>query len=251
MSRGLPLCCSDANLAHTQSLHIPASGATPHLLRCVALQDPNQNRIAEVYARIQTERRIMEGYQALRSATPNQDVIRQAESKIRDAQRNISYLEESLQDLQTRRASGGAGMAAGMRTDSPTGTIPSGSGSAGPGSFGSTFSSGTSSTSVSGRPGQPMYSGDSSSSYAPTGSSSPGLNPRRYDGRPLPPPPGSDPRPGQPDPRASYQGYDYNYGGVYQGQGAPGSREGWSPAPFNRSSTSARKNFTNLGERTS
>lgn len=53
-------------------------------------------------ARIQKQRRMIEGFQTLRNATPNPDVIRQAESNIRNAQQTISYLEESLHSLQTR-----------------------------------------------------------------------------------------------------------------------------------------------------
>lgn len=60
--------------------------------------------MADLESRIHTQRRIIEGFQALRSATPNQDVIRQADSNIRDARRTIQFLEESLASLH-RRAS--------------------------------------------------------------------------------------------------------------------------------------------------
>ncbi|KAI3628496.1 PKC1 [Malassezia furfur] len=66
------------------------------------MQSSTSSRIEDVQARIQKQRRMIEGFQTLRNATPNPDVIRQAESNIRNAQQTISYLEESLHSLQTR-----------------------------------------------------------------------------------------------------------------------------------------------------
>ncbi|SHO77227.1 Similar to S.cerevisiae protein PKC1 (Protein serine/threonine kinase) [Malassezia sympodialis ATCC 42132] len=59
-------------------------------------------KIADLESRIAKQRRIIEGFQSLCHATPNQDVIRQAESNIRSAQHTISFLEESLAQLQRR-----------------------------------------------------------------------------------------------------------------------------------------------------
>lgn len=208
----------------------------------------------------------MEGSQSLRGATPNQDVIRQAEAQIRDAQRNISYLEESLRALQGRRTSSGAGMRppgaggappgsqssfypAGMnqapgRTGSPSGMRPPGAGSSGPPSFTSS-SSYNGSLSGSGRP----YPGDSSSSYQTTtvsdgrrGSPGPGGIPQRYDDRPLP----MAPRPGG---QATMPGmYDPSgRTGLSPYAGSPGTDlNAWPGQAINRMGTSARKNYTNL-----
>ncbi|PWZ01971.1 hypothetical protein BCV70DRAFT_54197 [Testicularia cyperi] len=194
------------------------------------MADASDSKVAEVYARIQTQRRIMEGNQALRAATNNPDVIRQAESQIREAQRNISYLQESLDSLKSRRASGGPG----FRTDSPTGsTTPADSRQ----SFASSKTGGS-----SGR----AYPGDSSSSYH--GSSnppSPAVVPRRYDGRPLPSAPDNGQAGGHTvgGPDSAYAPYASQgpYGGAYS-QGGP---ETWQPA-MQRMGTSAKKQYTNL-----
>lgn len=204
----------------------------------------------------------MEGSQALRGATPNQDVIRSAEAQIRDAQRNISYLEESLRALQGRRSSGGTGMrppggappnnpnafySPGMvqapgRTGSPSGMRPPGAGmphsigSSGPPSFTSSNSF-NGSLSGSSRP----YPGDSSSSYlssAPSdgrrGSPGPGGLPQRYDDRPLPMAPGEGRRLAGQSPMQQQGMGPTAFGGPLGGQ------------DINRMGTSARKNYTNL-----
>ncbi|PKI84421.1 Pkc1p [Malassezia vespertilionis] len=68
----------------------------------LTLQDSPQAKIADVQVRIEKQHRMIEGFQTLQNATPNPDVIRQAESNIRNAQRTISYLQESLYSIQTR-----------------------------------------------------------------------------------------------------------------------------------------------------
>ena len=73
-------------------------------MQLTATQDSVPSKIADLESRIQKQHRIIEGFQNLRSATPNQDVIKQADSNIRDAQRTIHYLQDSLMSLQ-RRAS--------------------------------------------------------------------------------------------------------------------------------------------------
>lgn len=191
-------------------------------------QDPSDSKVAEVYARIQTQRRIMEGNQALRAATNNPDVIRQAESQIREAQRNISYLQESLDSLKSRRASGGPG----FRTDSPTGsTTPADSRQSYASSKTSTGSIGPNRT----------YPGDSSSSYIGSNPPSPAVNPRRYDGRSLPPAPDNGSSAGPDGSYAQYASQASLGAGAY----APAGSETWQPA-MHRMGTSARRNYTNL-----
>ena len=73
-------------------------------MQLTATQDSVPTKIADLESRIQKQHRIIEGFQNLRSATPNQDVIKQADSNIRDAQRTIHFLQDSLMSLQ-RRAS--------------------------------------------------------------------------------------------------------------------------------------------------
>lgn len=204
----------------------------------------------------------MEGYQSLRGATPNQDVIRQAEAQIRDAQRNISYLEESLRTLQGRRASGGAMLrnqapsatslastpSSGFYQPSNTNTSMDSSidgrgsqASNGPGSM-------SSSTSMSSPyPGQMRpYPGDSSSSYL-TSSTSDMQNlssaGRPYDNRNMPR------APGMPDARGPGGGFRSSSGPPMSvGGPAPGRPgEAFNGPMVNRMGTSARKNYTNLG----
>lgn len=199
------------------------------------MQNPNSERIAEIQARIQTHQSMMRGYQSVRAATSNQDVVRQAESQIREAQRSISYFQEQIEALQNKRSSSsGAGTPSGNnpqaaqgaagrigggmnRTGSPA---PSNTNNGYNQSISSSHSSGSQSSNAMGG-GRPPY-GDSSSSY--TSISSDG-GPRRFnDQRPLPGVPSDD------SPYGAYGGSE------------------WQPAPMNRAGTSARKNYTNLGK---
>ncbi|PPQ67972.1 hypothetical protein CVT25_000452, partial [Psilocybe cyanescens] len=61
-------------------------------------------KIAETWKHIQTERKILEATQLLRQATSNQDVLRKNEIKIRDAERSLAYFEDTLRELQARKA---------------------------------------------------------------------------------------------------------------------------------------------------
>jgi classical protein kinase C len=190
--------------------------------------------MADIRSRIQKQQQMMKGYQALRSASGNPDVQRQADSNIRDAQRNISYLEESLQALINRRASSmgpktGGSVSSGI--SSSAGAYNSAS-SGGPTPFGSSqasFQSSGSSSSIhqqqqqqqapgGGRP----FPGDAASAY---------LQQQR--------------NPNDSGARAGAAGYASadGYNGGMQGRGGE-----WQPAPINRMGTSAKRNYTNLGE---
>lgn len=68
-------------------------------------QDSIPDKIADLESRIQKQHRIIEGFQSLRSATPNREVIKQADSNIRDAQRTIQFLQDSLVSLHRRAMS--------------------------------------------------------------------------------------------------------------------------------------------------
>lgn len=166
---------------------------------------------------------MMKGYQSVRAATTNQDVIRQAESQIREAQRSISYFQEQIEALNSKRSSSG-----GDATSTPPSGAPRLGGGPNPirtnspapsnasGAYGTTISSSNSSSAM----GVSRPYGDSSSSYNSTSTS----EASRFDQRPLPGVPNSEDSP-------------YGYGGT-----------DWQPVPINRVGTSARKNFTNLGE---
>ena len=56
-----------------------------------------------MYKRIQTERKVLEASQLLRQATTNQDVLRSNDAKIREAERSLSYFEDTLRELQARK----------------------------------------------------------------------------------------------------------------------------------------------------
>ncbi|GAA5901875.1 hypothetical protein JCM6882_008697 [Rhodosporidiobolus microsporus] len=64
-------------------------------------------KLASLHARIAKERKILEGFQAMRAATTNQDVIRTCEAKIRESGRTIGWFEESVRELEGRAAAGG------------------------------------------------------------------------------------------------------------------------------------------------
>ncbi|GAA5912616.1 protein kinase C [Sporobolomyces salmoneus] len=62
------------------------------------------SKIASLEQRIQKERKILEGFQAMRSATSNQDVIRTCEAKIRESVKTIGWFQESVRELQVRNS---------------------------------------------------------------------------------------------------------------------------------------------------
>ncbi|KAF4617149.1 hypothetical protein D9613_005994 [Agrocybe pediades] len=61
-------------------------------------------KIAETWKHIQTERKILEATQLLRQATSNQDVLRRNDAKIRETERSLAYFEDTLRELQARKA---------------------------------------------------------------------------------------------------------------------------------------------------
>ncbi|KAG8862446.1 Serine/threonine kinase [Tulasnella sp. 330] len=93
-------------------------------------QDIDQ-KIQDVYKKMQAERGVIQASERMRQATGNQDVIRTLDRKIREAEESISYFQETLQQLQgkkvqmERRDSGGlvsptsAGPGGGMDGRSP------------------------------------------------------------------------------------------------------------------------------------
>ena len=168
-------------------------------------------------ARVQVQRKHMEAAQNLRGLTSNQDVIRNAEAQIREAQRNISYLEESLRSLQGRRSSGVPSSASSGAPGSASGADGSSWTGASTASFGSLSA-----------PGARQFPGDSSSSYLGSSAGS-----ARYEERPAPPP---------------KHGAEPGYGPPGSAGYAPQGSADWRPAPIGRMGTSARKQYTNLGE---
>jgi hypothetical protein len=79
---------------------------------------------------MQTERKMLEASQLLRQVTTNQEVLRANEVKIREAERSLSYFEETLRELQMRKMQfqqGGAdpGRSQGSPAQQPAG-LPTG-----------------------------------------------------------------------------------------------------------------------------
>ena len=66
-------------------------------------------KIQDVYKRIQTERKVLEASQLLRQATSNPDVLRRNEAKIREAERQLSYFEDTLRELQNKKMGSSGG----------------------------------------------------------------------------------------------------------------------------------------------
>ncbi|KAK0537256.1 Serine/threonine kinase [Tilletia horrida] len=188
-------------------------------------------RISEIYAKIQTQRNTINGAQIMRRQTNNQDVIRQAETVIRDAQANISYLESQLQSLQSRRP-----------TPSSTGSSTAASTDSGRNTFNSfTQSSNTHS-------GPTSYSSHGSSQPGGTPSQSPGFGPRRFDGRPQPGP-GDAFGPGQGPQQGAYgqqPGYGQHPGMPPNAAALYSEDTAWQAPGMDRAATSARKAYTNL-----
>lgn len=60
-------------------------------------------KIQDVYKRIQTERKILEASQLMRQATKNPEVLRKNDAQIREAERGLSYFEGALRDLQAKK----------------------------------------------------------------------------------------------------------------------------------------------------
>jgi hypothetical protein len=57
-------------------------------------------KIQDVFKRIQIELKVLDAGRILRLATTNQDVLRSNDAKIREAERSLSYLEDRLRELQ-------------------------------------------------------------------------------------------------------------------------------------------------------
>ncbi|EGG07050.1 uncharacterized protein MELLADRAFT_85936 [Melampsora larici-populina 98AG31] len=61
----------------------------------------NQQKIQDLQSRISKERKIIHGFQVMRTATSNQDIIRSCDSKIRDSEKTISFYQQSIQELES------------------------------------------------------------------------------------------------------------------------------------------------------
>lgn len=59
--------------------------------------------IASVYRKIEREKTLMHAAASLRRVSDNPAVQQRADSNIRDGRKNISYLEEKMNELQLRR----------------------------------------------------------------------------------------------------------------------------------------------------
>ncbi|KAI8455917.1 AGC/PKC protein kinase [Phakopsora pachyrhizi] len=60
----------------------------------------NSEKIEELQQRIAKERKIINGFQVMRTATMNQDIIRSCDSKIRDSNKTISFYQQSIKDIR-------------------------------------------------------------------------------------------------------------------------------------------------------
>ncbi|KAN0087748.1 hypothetical protein V8E55_006369 [Tylopilus felleus] len=65
--------------------------------------DELDQKIQDVLKRIETERKVLDASRHLRQATSNPDVLRRNDAKIREAERSLSYFEETLRELQARK----------------------------------------------------------------------------------------------------------------------------------------------------
>lgn len=208
--------------------------------------------------RIQGERRLMEGAQAVRRATTNQEVVRQAESGIRESQRRIAYYEDTLMQLRSKAqqrnssSSGGGSNATGAPSANAAtmydGSSTHGSTTSGyPGDSSASYTTSSGSFDSTRRPGYPADGGDKGLPPAPDGP------PDFYDNHRAGSPGFQGPGP--------YGGYPNNFRGGPPGgpppggmmrpmQGPPyGAQPGWNPGmPVARMGTTVgKKAYTNLG----
>ncbi|KAH9933130.1 uncharacterized protein BXZ73DRAFT_89794 [Epithele typhae] len=85
-------------------------------------------KIQDVYRRIETERKILEASKLIRQATSNPDVLRKNDAQIRETERSLSYFEDTLRELHSRkmmqqrddRSSSSTGSSQGSLPQSPT-----------------------------------------------------------------------------------------------------------------------------------
>ena len=116
-------------------------------------------KIQDVYKRIETERKVLEASRLIRQATSNPDVLRRNDAQIREAERSLSYFEDTLRELHARKMAQQQGRDDHVRSGS--------TGSAGPSIPGSPNM---------GRPPDGRYTGTSSASeYAARAGRSPDM----------------------------------------------------------------------------
>lgn len=65
--------------------------------------DQDERVIQDISRKIDRERVLIQGAKALRSSTSNQSVQQKCDTNIREAQKNIEYLEERMRQLQVRK----------------------------------------------------------------------------------------------------------------------------------------------------
>ncbi|GAA5980922.1 hypothetical protein JCM5350_004766 [Sporobolomyces pararoseus] len=83
-------------------------------------------KIQTLEQKIIKERKILEGFQAMRSATTNQDVIRTCESKIRESFKTIGWFEESVRELKGRNSFDSGSNSTTTTTMGGVGSVPPG-----------------------------------------------------------------------------------------------------------------------------
>lgn len=194
------------------------------------------DKIREVYKRIQKEHKMVEGFKAMAAATGNIDTKRSCEAKVRDSEKTIQWFEQSLRELEKKRNSIYAASSASDR---------SGMSSAASSSSASTYL----------QSDYPRSSSVSSASTATTGPIHPSSSARKT----LPPTPGSDssngnqyqqqqydPRYGGPNNQGPSQGQP-QYGQQYNQQSNQGQYGQFSHNGASTLSIRRKPNYTNLG----
>ncbi|KAH7885088.1 hypothetical protein F5I97DRAFT_1328941 [Phlebopus sp. FC_14] len=67
------------------------------------MPDELDQKIQDLHKRIETERKVLDASKLLRQATTNPDVLRRNDAKVKEAERSLSYFEETLRELQARK----------------------------------------------------------------------------------------------------------------------------------------------------
>jgi hypothetical protein len=89
----------------------------------------DDDALSSVFKKIERERALLNAANQMRQQTQNEQVKARLDTQMREGRRNIQYLEERMQELQTRKM--GQGM--GDMSLGPSGAGPSGRGARGPG----------------------------------------------------------------------------------------------------------------------
>lgn len=87
------------------------------------MEPSNDDKVLlDVYRKLEREKHIIQGTRTVRQSTTNVAVQQRCDTTIREAEKNISYLEETMRQLKLRKnpGTGGSSTASGQSSTTPT-----------------------------------------------------------------------------------------------------------------------------------